>query len=689
MSKRILSLFFLLISVYISAQQVVYVSADANAYGNGSKSNPYSSLQAAFDSKEAKARTQKPLTIYITSGDYYITEPLNIGKTITRPIVIKGMGDSKPNFIGGIPITHWQQYDGNIYRTQILKTKQNGWYFEQFYINGKRAQLCRTPNEGWITVNEYSEDNTQPVVVRGVVVNPSDLSTLKGVEGQQMANLRFQFIHNWDITRWPPTGLDLNIGKIFFTGGNMPPLNPIQKGSRLVVYNYPAALDEPGEWYLDRSDGYLYYMSDGEDMSQATGIAPVTNSLLNIYGYHGDSIKFENISFSYASHIMPAKGGEYPGQSAAELEAALNIDHSDNISFTNCDIEHTGGYAIWLKEQCNNNTIRHCHISDIGGGGIKLGTTAMCKEGQAVTSNNTIDNNIIHGLGREIQSGCGILLLNAHDNYITHNDIADLYYTGISAGWVWGYNEGGKYSPSIRNHINFNHIHHIGWGETSDMGGVYTLGESKGTTIYNNVIHDILSYDYGGWGIYTDEGSSYITIKNNLVYNCKSGGYHHHYGKDNDIENNIFAFGTFYQIQFTHPETQRSFTFKHNIIYQNSGETLSGRWSQGNYDMDWNLYYTSNGKLDFAGLSWSQWRTKHDQNSIQANPMFESPESGNFHFKSESIYRRIGFKPFDYDEAGVYGSESWKSLAEKDNGFLSTTFSKTASKRMLNKELFK
>jgi len=305
-------------------------------------------------------------------------------------------------------------------------------------------------------------------------------------------------------------------------------------------------------------------------------------------------------------------------------------------------------------------------MNDLGAGGVKIGETIIRPDSIEITNNIVVDNNIIRDGGNVFPCAVGIILFNASDNKLTHNEIANLRYSGISAGWVWGY----AYSPSKRNKIEFNHIHHLGWGELCDMGGIYTLGASEGTTVSNNVIHHVYSFDYGGWGLYTDEGSFGITEENNLVYACKNSGFHQHYGKENIIRNNIFALNIRAQLQATRVEEHRSFTFTNNIIYYSSGDLLSNNWKKINIITDNNCYWDTRTKdIRFSEQTFADWqKSGKDVHSVIADPLFVNAEGFDFNLKKLSVTKKIKFVPFDYSRAGVYGSEEWKKLAEFDTG---------------------
>jgi hypothetical protein len=629
--------------------------------------------------RESRSRTSKVLehaTILIRQGLCFLDKPLILGPEDSQ-LLLSAYRNEKPVLSGGRRISDWKEADfagRKLWATEVPAVRDRKWFFRELWINGRRAVRARNPNHGYLSVADLPDTN--PDWTKGNTRFRFREGDLKA--WADATNGEVIVFNRWVESRLPIASVAEKARIVTFGKRSVFQLAP---GDLYYVENAPDILDNPGEWYLDRTTGRVYYEPQpGETIDNIEAVAPVLTQIVRIEGkpeakQFVQRVEFKGLTFSHTEWCFPEgfqstkDKPQVSPQPEAEVggfaQAAIGVpgtvwgEGAHECKFENCAFANLGNYGLELGRGCVSNRIIRCEFGDLGAGGIKIGETTIRQSELEQSGYNEIVDCDIHDGGKMFASAIGIWIGQSPNNHITHNLIHDFYYTGISIGWTWGYGP----SLATNNLVAFNHVHHIGiksHGDgpmLSDMGGIYTLGKQPGTRILNNLWHDIAGLSYGGWGIYFDEGSSGILAQDNVVYRTTHGGFHQHYGETNMVWNNIFAFGRDQQLQRSRAESHLSFSFKTNIVYFDSGALLAGDWSGTNYQMDWNAYFDARPdakEVTFGNDSPEKWRGQgKDKNSIFANPLFVAPKENDFRLQPKSPALKVGFKPMDVSRVGI------------------------------------
>ena len=671
---------------------------------------PFATVSRARDAVRALLKTRKeprPVRVALRGGTYYLDQPLEFGPEDSgvegAPVVFAAAAGEKAVLSGGRRIENgrWGELNGmKIWVMDIPEVKAGTWRFRQLFVNGERRPRTRLPKQGEYRIESlpgYTGDFLRSPTKQFVYASGDIVPTWRNLRDVEIVG-----ITRWLDNRLPIARVDPEHRTVTFDRTSLFAL--VETSERPSVYwveNVFEALDTPGQWYLDRPRGVLYYLPrPGEEMPSAEVIAPRLTQVLRVVGRAGATVhdlQFEGLVFAHTEWQPPA---DYASslQAGVEVPGALLFDYAERCAVTGGGIEHVGNCGVEVNVGCADIEIARNQITDIGAGGIRIGhffswetegaarltergvqRKAAMPKGPHSERITVADNEIAH-CGRFTAEAVGVFVGDNANNKVIHNHIHDVLYSGISVGSVQDFGP----SQATGNVIEYNHVHDIGQGMLSDLAGIYTCS-TPGSRIAYNVVHDVVRREYGGWGIYPDEGSHDTLIQKNLIYRCQDGALFAHHNHDITAENNIFAFNRTAQVD-RGGIGGFELICQRNLIYYMEGKAVgdhgSGNCGPDVCAFDHNLYWNASGKpVLIANMSFAEWQAVgQDKDSLIADPLFVDPEHGDFRLRPGSPAARIGFEPWDLSAVGprpfsvvekggmVFPGQAWQQVTPDSQG---------------------
>ena len=573
MKKLFVTAICILCSHWLLADEI-WISPKGSDFNDGTRQFPKATLTSALRQAREWRRTednriQGGITIYMEGGTYAFYEPVFIrpedSGTKESPTIIRSVGDEKVILSGGISINGWKK-QGKVWVADVPAFNGRPLDFRQLWVNGKKAVRARDVEDfekmnRICSVDEKNEILYVPAVsIRRLIDNKGNLKAkyaemvlhqmwcvanlrIRSVEVQgDSAAIRFhqpesriQFEHPWP----------------------RPMVTTDGHNSAFYLTNARELQDVPGEWYHDIDARKVYYYPrEGEKMQEAEVIVPAVETLVRVEGTLDRPvchIRFEKITFSYTTWMRPSEKGHIPLQAGMYLTdgyridpkmqrdylnhpldnqgwlgrpaAAVRVAAAKQIDFERCRFEHLGSTGLDYEEAVQGGVVRGCLFRDIAGNGLLVGSFSPAAhethlpynpaDRREVCTQQQINNCYFTEIGNEDWGCLAIAAGYVGDVNIEHNEISEVPYSGISLGWGWTQ----TVNCMRNNRVHANLIHHYA-KHMYDVAGIYTLGSQPKSYVTENCVHSIYKpgyvHDPNHWFyLYTDEGSSFITVRDN------------------------------------------------------------------------------------------------------------------------------------------------------------------------------
>lgn len=510
----------------------------------GTQARPFATLEAARDAiRQLKQRGSLPkggVTVWLRGGDYARAQSFHLtaedSGTAAAPIIYRACPRERVRLLGGRAITDFNRVsDPDVLRRlsksargQVLEAdlwalgitnfgelKSRGFgrpitpAHLELFCGGRPMTLARWPNEGeWAQIAGFPEAAGKGDDHGGTIGDLAAGFLYAGDRPRNWKDPSTLWVHGywaWDWANSYERVESLDLEKRHLKTAPPHGLYGFRQGQRFYFLNVLEELDQPGEWFLDRRAGKLYFWPPAGAVREAEVLVSLLDAPL--------------LSLTNVSHVA------FRGLTLeAARGTAVVIQGGDSNRLAGCLIRNLGNYGVTIEGGRGHGVIG-CDIFDTGDGGVSLSGG----DRQTLTpGGHFVENCHFQRQGRWSKCYVPAVLMSGVGQRVSRCLIHDHPHCAV----LFTGNE---------HRIEFNDIHHIAL-ETGDVGAIYTGRDwtFRGNKIRHNFIHQTGGVGMGSMGVYMDDCVSGTEVFGNVFYRVQRavflGG-----GRDHRVENNLFV----------------------------------------------------------------------------------------------------------------------------------------------------
>ncbi len=657
------------LSLCVAQEATFYVSPQGSDDWSGQLSEanadktdgPFATLERARDAvRKLKALGELPpagCAVELRGGIYEFDEPFELGKedsgTADAPIVYRGREGETVRLVAGKMVDRFQPVAdsavlemldpaarGNVLQADLRALgiddfgSPGGGGIEVFF--GREAMtLARWPNEGFVRIVEMVGE---PVRRGRHMTHKKGIFVYEGDRPKRWAEEKDVWVHGYWFHDWSdqrhrvkridPEKRIIEVEPPYHNYG-------YRKGRWYYAFNLLSELDRPGEWYLDRETGVLYFWPPGPPAAGKTMVSVL-----------GGVVRLRE-----ASHVTLQRM-----TMEAARGTAVTIRGGEQNAIVGCTFRLLGGRAVQVSGGRGHGVVG-CDVYETGAGGIAL---SGGDRKTLTPAGHYAENNHVHHYARVKRVYRPGITLRGVGNRASHNLIHNAPHMGMGFG-------GNDHL------IELNELHSVCY-ESNDAGAIYT-GRNwtmRGTVIRHNYLHHISGFeDRGCVGVYLDDAFSGTRITGNLFYRVTRaamvGG-----GRDNSIVNNVFV-----DCRPAIHVDARGIGWANQYIVPGGGWHMQKKLEEVDHDrppystkyphlagiLDDEPYvpkYTLVARNIVVGENWDGIRKEArpyvtmKDNLIGEDPHFVDRESGDFRLRDDSPAFRLGFERIPIEKIGLY-----------------------------------